>query len=59
MFNKELKNQMHPRNIFKKPPDYTELAIKYRNFRQVCKLVSKTIYFFYTIPTCRYFAIFI
>ncbi|TMW54116.1 hypothetical protein DOY81_000792 [Sarcophaga bullata] len=38
MSNKEPKNQMHPRNIFKKPPDYTELAIKYRDFRHVCKL---------------------
>ncbi|XP_065369138.1 U6 small nuclear RNA (adenine-(43)-N(6))-methyltransferase [Calliphora vicina] len=29
---------MHPRNIFKQPPDYTELAIKYPEFRRVCKL---------------------
>ncbi|XP_073811164.1 U6 small nuclear RNA (adenine-(43)-N(6))-methyltransferase [Musca autumnalis] len=29
---------MHPRNVFKNPPDYTELAIKYPEFRRVCKL---------------------
>lgn len=33
---------MHPRNIFKQPPDYTELAIKYPDFRKVCRLVSET-----------------
>ncbi|XP_012158957.1 U6 small nuclear RNA (adenine-(43)-N(6))-methyltransferase [Ceratitis capitata] len=35
MKNKRL---MHPRNIFRTPPDYTELAIKYKEFRKVCKL---------------------
>lgn len=29
---------MHPRNIFRTPPDYTTLAIKYKDFRKVCKL---------------------
>ncbi|XP_055376277.1 U6 small nuclear RNA (adenine-(43)-N(6))-methyltransferase [Condylostylus longicornis] len=29
---------MHPRNIYKDPPDYVELAIKYPNFRAVSKL---------------------
>lgn len=37
MKNKRL---MHPRNIFRTPPDYTALAIKYKDFRKVCKLVS-------------------
>ncbi|KNC33385.1 hypothetical protein FF38_09904 [Lucilia cuprina] len=32
------KKQMHTRNIFRQPPDYTELAIKYPEFRRVCKL---------------------
>ncbi|XP_067633554.1 U6 small nuclear RNA (adenine-(43)-N(6))-methyltransferase isoform X2 [Eurosta solidaginis] len=35
MRNKRL---MHPRNIFRTPPDYTALAIKYKDFRRVCKL---------------------
>ncbi|XP_053963062.1 U6 small nuclear RNA (adenine-(43)-N(6))-methyltransferase [Anastrepha ludens] len=35
MKNKRL---MHPRNIFRTPPDYTALAIKYKDFRKVCKL---------------------
>ncbi|XP_075168490.1 U6 small nuclear RNA (adenine-(43)-N(6))-methyltransferase [Haematobia irritans] len=29
---------MHPGNIFKNPPDFTELAIKYPEFRRVCEL---------------------
>ncbi|XP_055855368.1 U6 small nuclear RNA (adenine-(43)-N(6))-methyltransferase [Episyrphus balteatus] len=31
-------NRMHPRNVFIHAPDYTDLAIKYSNFRRVCKL---------------------
>ncbi|XP_055904622.1 U6 small nuclear RNA (adenine-(43)-N(6))-methyltransferase [Eupeodes corollae] len=31
-------NSMHPRNVFITAPDYTDLAIKYSNFRRVCKL---------------------
>ncbi|KAM7342868.1 U6 small nuclear RNA (adenine-(43)-N(6))-methyltransferase [Cochliomyia hominivorax] len=38
MCSKSKKTQMHPRNIFKQPPDYTDLAIKYPEFRRVCKL---------------------
>ncbi|KAH8252873.1 hypothetical protein KR032_002322 [Drosophila birchii] len=29
---------MHPRNVLRQPPDYTKLAIKYKDFRQVCQL---------------------
>ncbi|XP_059622474.1 U6 small nuclear RNA (adenine-(43)-N(6))-methyltransferase [Phlebotomus argentipes] len=29
---------MHERNIYKKPPDFTELAVKYPEFLKVCKL---------------------
>ncbi|XP_001360645.3 U6 small nuclear RNA (adenine-(43)-N(6))-methyltransferase [Drosophila pseudoobscura] len=36
--NKKNKYAMHPRNILCVPPDYTKLAIKYRDFRQVCEL---------------------
>lgn len=32
---------MHHRNIYRKPPDYTDLAIKYPEFRRKCKLVRK------------------
>ncbi|EDW73901.1 uncharacterized protein Dwil_GK19702 [Drosophila willistoni] len=32
------KNQMHPRNVLRSPPDYTKLAIKYKDFRNVCSL---------------------
>lgn len=31
---------MHPRNVFVLQPDYTDLAIKYAEFRKMCKLVS-------------------
>lgn len=31
---------MHPRNVLRTAPDYTKLAIKYKDFRQVCELVS-------------------
>lgn len=31
-------NRMHPRNVFITAPDYTDLAIKYSDFRRVCKL---------------------
>lgn len=41
MCNRAINKQMHPRNIFRQPPDYTELAIKYPEFRRVCKLVSR------------------
>uniref|UniRef100_A0A1B0C222 U6 snRNA m(6)A methyltransferase n=1 Tax=Glossina palpalis gambiensis TaxID=67801 RepID=A0A1B0C222_9MUSC len=30
--------QMHVRNVFRTPPDYTDLAIKYPEFRKVCRL---------------------
>ncbi|KAH8238676.1 hypothetical protein KR038_000467 [Drosophila bunnanda] len=33
-----LKFGMHPRNVLRQPPDYTKLAIKYKDFRQVCQL---------------------
>ncbi|XP_061399924.1 U6 small nuclear RNA (adenine-(43)-N(6))-methyltransferase [Musca vetustissima] len=33
-----IRRAMHPRNIFNTPPDFTELAIKYPDFRRVCKL---------------------
>ncbi|XP_030245016.1 U6 small nuclear RNA (adenine-(43)-N(6))-methyltransferase [Drosophila navojoa] len=29
---------MHPRNVLRTAPDYTKLAIKYKDFRQVCQL---------------------
>ncbi|KAH8290959.1 hypothetical protein KR054_007430 [Drosophila jambulina] len=29
---------MHPRNVLRQPPDYTKLAIKYKDFREVCQL---------------------
>ncbi|XP_030388117.1 U6 small nuclear RNA (adenine-(43)-N(6))-methyltransferase [Scaptodrosophila lebanonensis] len=32
------KNNMHPRNVLRTPPDYTKLAIKYKDFRKVCDL---------------------
>lgn len=31
---------MHLRNVLRQAPDYTKLAIKYKNFRNVCSLVS-------------------
>lgn len=31
---------MHPRNIYKNPPDFQQLANEYSEFRAVCKLVS-------------------
>ncbi|KAH8401723.1 hypothetical protein KR009_007550 [Drosophila setifemur] len=38
--NKQIGNKfgMHPRNVLGLPPDYTKLAIKYKDFRQVCGL---------------------
>jgi len=36
---------MHPRNVLRQPPDYTKLAIKYKDFRQECELVSVETYF--------------
>ncbi|XP_017019005.1 U6 small nuclear RNA (adenine-(43)-N(6))-methyltransferase [Drosophila kikkawai] len=33
-----MKFGMHPRNVLRQPPDYTKLAIKYKDFRQVCQL---------------------
>ncbi|KAH8410888.1 hypothetical protein KR222_006767 [Zaprionus bogoriensis] len=36
--NNNKKFDMHPRNVLRTPPDYTKLAIKYRDFRQVCEL---------------------
>jgi len=36
---------MHPRNVLRQPPDYTKLAIKYKDFRQECELVSVKTYF--------------
>uniref|UniRef100_A0A1A9W7T3 U6 snRNA m(6)A methyltransferase n=1 Tax=Glossina brevipalpis TaxID=37001 RepID=A0A1A9W7T3_9MUSC len=32
------KKRMHVRNVFRTPPDYTDLAIKYPEFRKVCRL---------------------
>ncbi|KAH8348908.1 hypothetical protein KR084_012390 [Drosophila pseudotakahashii] len=29
---------MHPRNVLRQPPDYTKLAIKYKDFRHECEL---------------------
>lgn len=31
---------MHPRNVLRTAPDFTKLAIKHKDFRQVCQLVS-------------------
>lgn len=38
-----MKFGMHPRNVLRQAPDYTKLAIKYKDFRQVCELVRLTI----------------
>jgi len=36
---------MHPRNVLRTQPDYTKMAIKYKDFRQQCQLVSKNYLF--------------
>lgn len=30
---------MHPRNIYKTPPDFNQLAIDYEEFRRISKMV--------------------
>lgn len=30
---------MHPRNIYRAPPDFKQLAIDYASFRKICKMV--------------------
>ncbi|XP_030555453.1 U6 small nuclear RNA (adenine-(43)-N(6))-methyltransferase [Drosophila novamexicana] len=36
--NNNKKSVMHPRNVLRTAPDYTKLAIKHKDFRQVCEL---------------------
>lgn len=31
---------MHPRNIYKTPPDFKQLAIDYEDFRSISKIVN-------------------
>lgn len=37
---------MHPRNIYKIPPDFTQLAVKYPEFREVGVLVRNSSFYY-------------
>lgn len=41
-----LNNFMHPRNIYKTPPDFGKLAKTYPEFFSICKMVGNM--FFYS-----------
>lgn len=36
---------MHPRNIYKNPPDFAKLAISYEDFANIAKTVNLIYYF--------------
>lgn len=35
---------MHPRNIYRKPPDFNELSLKYKEFQGITVTVSQSLY---------------
>lgn len=37
---------IHPRNIYKQHPNFTDLAAKYPEFREITKLVQNLIFIF-------------